>query len=136
MWFTALAVNLSPLFAAAATTRGHACNLQTNFFFFVPSWWEYLKIGKFDALGVCQPTVNLPNDLLAIGMAVLDMMLRLASFVAVIAIIIAGVTYMFSMGNAEKAAGARRRLYNALIGLGIAITATAAVTFISNVIIK
>jgi len=56
----------------------------------------------------------------------------LAGFVAVVAIIIAGVRYMGAGGNPEKAASARKGLYNGLLGLVIALTATAIVAFIGN----
>ena len=105
-------------------SSGHA-------FFFLPHWWEYLG-GSYDALGQCSPVFSFPGSILPVGLAVLDMLLRLAGFAAVIGIIIGGVQHQFTGGNPEKAAGARKRLYNSLIGLGIALTATAAVSFIGR----
>ncbi|HET6864209.1 MAG TPA: hypothetical protein VFH37_03370 [Candidatus Saccharimonadales bacterium] len=105
-------------------------------FLFLPPWWEYIKSGSTDALGQCAPNFNFPTDIWLVGLAVLDMLLRLAGFVAVISIIIAGFQYQFTMGNPEKAAAARRRLYNSLIGLAIALIATAVVTFIGNELTK
>jgi hypothetical protein len=116
---------------------GDPCTLEKNRFLFLPPWWEYMS-GKVDVLGQCSPSFSNAagsfqlNDIWLIGLAVLDMLLRVAGFVAVISIIIAGFQHQFTMGDAQKAAAARRRIYNSLIGLAIALIATAAVTFIGN----
>lgn len=65
-------------------------------------------------------------------MAILDMLLRIAGFAAVIGILISGITYILAQGNPEKAAGARKALYNALIGLAIAFTAALIVAFVGR----
>lgn len=109
-----------------------ACTVATKFFFFLPPWWEYIKTGTVDAVGVCTPDITFPDGVLPIGMAILDMLLRLAGFIAVVSIIVAGVQHIFSGGNPEKAAAARKRIWNSLIGLGIVVTATAAVAFLGK----
>jgi hypothetical protein len=123
-----------PVFLFAAT---NPCP-KPNFLGFLPSWYEYLPL-KPDALGQCSPVFSNPttgkfelDSMLFIGLAILDMLLRLAGFVAVISIIISGFQHQFTMGSPDKAAAARHRLYNSLIGLAIALVATAAVTFIGN----
>jgi hypothetical protein len=107
-----------------AASVGAKCDLPKPHFFFLPPWWEFMP-GKLDPLMECSPTL-----------AILDMLLRLAGFVAVISIIIAGFQHQFTMGSPEKASAARHRLYNSLIGLAIALVATAAVTFIGNQLTK
>jgi hypothetical protein len=109
-----------------------ACS-GSNLFFFLPPWYKYLLPNKMDPVS-CSLTdaFQFPMDIWLIALAVLDMLLRLAGFVAVIAIIIAGVSYILSGGNPEKAASARKRIYNSLIGLAIALVATAFVAFIGN----
>ena len=105
----------------------------THQFFFFPPWWEYLQSRlTTDSLNQCVVNFQFPGDVLPVGLAILDMLLRLAGFVAVVSIIAAGFQHLFTGGNPEKAASARRRLWNSLIGLGIVITATAAVTFIGQ----
>jgi len=107
------------------------CNKST--FIFLPHWWEYLKVDpKGDALGQCSFIFNFPNDLLAVGLGILDILLRLAGFVAVISIIYAGIQHLFTGGNPEKAAAARKRILSSLVGLVIALIATALVTFIGR----
>jgi type IV secretory pathway VirB2 component (pilin) len=60
------------------------------------------------------------------------MLIRLAGLVAVVMVIFAGVSYMTAQGNAEKAASARRRIYQSLIGLVIVFVAAGFVSFIGN----
>jgi heme/copper-type cytochrome/quinol oxidase subunit 2 len=120
---------------------GDACPLPNPHFFFLPPWWEYLS-GKIDGIGQCSPTLyntagNVQiGDIWLVGLAVLDMLLRIAGFVAVVSIIIAGFQYQFTSGNPEKAAAARKRISNSIIGLVIALVATAGVTFIGNQLAK
>jgi hypothetical protein len=113
-----------------------ACTPPQKTFFFLPSWWEYLD-GKQDALGKCVPNLNIlhqPSNLWLVGLAVLDILLRLAGFIAVVSIIIAGVELIRTEGNTEKATNARQRIFNSLIGLAIAAGATALVVFVGNTV--
>jgi hypothetical protein len=102
-----------------------------NFFFF-PHWWKYITTSTVDSSGKCVPTLVFPNDIPAVGLAILDMLLRAAGLVAIISIIAAGVIYITASGNPEKAASARKRIYNSLIGLAIVFIAAAVVAFIGN----
>jgi hypothetical protein len=122
----------TPILASALikfTFAAASCKAD-NLFFFLPPWYKYLALaGK---LKNCDLQNFVPGDIWLIGLAILEMLLRLAGFVAVIAIIFSGVRYMFSGGNAEKAASARRWLINSFIGLGIALVAAGFVAFIGN----
>lgn len=115
--------------------QGAGCTAN-NFFFFLPPWYKYLALTNPPKLDPNSCSISdafvFPADIWLIGLAVLDMLLRLAGFVAVIVIIIAGVSYILAGGSPEKAASARKRIYNALIGLAIALVATAFVAFIGN----
>lgn len=124
MMFTFMLAKLNSVF--------FACTIGSGSFFFFPHWWEYLKKQK-NAIGQCVPVINFPHDILLIGLAVLDMLLRLAGFVAVISIMVAGAQLVLSEGNVEKATSSRNRLINSLIGLAVAVTATALVAMIGNV---
>jgi TRAP-type C4-dicarboxylate transport system permease small subunit len=106
-----------------------------HFFFFDP-WWKYLNSHQ-DALGNCVPNVNLishPSNLWLIGLAILDMLLRLAGFLAVLSIMLAGLELVRTEGNTEKATNARQRLLNSVLGLAIAASATALVAFVGNTV--
>lgn len=119
----AIVAKISYVFAAG-------CNLSDGTFFGFPHWWQYL--GGDNSSGSCTPALNSLNDIWAIGIAVLDMLLYLAGIVAVISIIIAGITYVTSVGNSEKTTGARRRIVNSLVGLAIVVSASVLVSFIGN----
>lgn len=118
--------------AAAATDYGANCKLPANTFFFLPPWWEYLPTKIDNVTGECVVVFNFPNDILTVGLAVLDMLLRLGGFLAVISIIIAGVQYITSSGNADSATNARKRLINSIIGLAIVLVAAGVVQFVGN----
>jgi len=115
----------------AVIKPGASCTLDHRVFFLIPPWWEYMN-GAYDPLGQCTPTFAFPGDLFALGFAILDMLLRVAGFVAVVSIIIAGVQYITSVGNSEAVTNARKRIINALTGLAIALIATAVVSFVGR----
>lgn len=104
---------------------------QAGDFFGLPVWWKYLEVQPPDCI-VSLDLVNNPNDLWAIVVVGVEILLRIAGFVAVIAIIISGIKYMTAQGNPEKAAAARKNLYNALAGMLIAMIAASLVSFIGN----
>jgi hypothetical protein len=119
-----------------AVAFGAACdpnkaNPQSNFFSF-PHWWKYVKTGSGDALGNCTPSVKIPDGLLPVGLAVIDMLIYFAGIAAVISIIIAGISYIMAAGSADKITAARKRIINSLLGLAVALVAIAVVSFIGN----
>lgn len=119
-----------------ASGVGTACNPNTDngthTFFGFPHWWQYIPDGQVDAFNKCTPQVHFPGGIWPIGLALIDMLMFLAGIAAVISIIIAGVQYMFTMGNAEKGVSARKRIVNSVIGLAIVLIATTLVSFIGN----
>lgn len=128
-------IHLDKLFFAL--TAGDTCsaNDMANSgvtFFFLPHWWEFVPKFQYDTLLQCQPALNFPSSIFPVGLAVIDILLRVAGFAAVIAVMISGVMYMTGQGNPERGSAARKALFNSLIGLGIVFTATLAVTFIGN----
>jgi hypothetical protein len=80
------------------------------------------------------PKVDLPGGLWSIGLAVIDMLLYLAGIVAVISIVIAGISYITAAGSSDQITSARKRIINSLLGLAIVLVATALVSFIGNAI--
>lgn len=122
-------VKFHPLFAAACSS---VKDVGGGNFFFLPPWWEYAKKVTVDGLGQCVPNFSFPGDGWAIVLFAVDVLLRLAGFLAVISIIIAGISYMTSLGNPEKITSARKRIVNSIIGLTIALIATAIVSFLGK----
>lgn len=112
---------LPGIFAAAAC--------PSNDFFLLPHWWKYLaKPAPPD----CTIAFNFPGDIWLVGLAILDILLRIGGMIAVVMIIVAGIRYMTALGNTEKTVSARKTAVNALIGLAITLVATAFVAFIGN----
>jgi ABC-type antimicrobial peptide transport system permease subunit len=131
--FAVILIKLIPSIFAAGVP-GATCTLPKPYFFVLPPWWEYLN-GAYDQLGKCSPSItssDLSHVILPIGLAALDILLRAAGLIAIISIIIAGVSYITSGGNAETVAKARGRIYNSLIGLAIVFVAAGVVAFIGN----
>lgn len=114
------------LFAVSATCA------DKPFFFFIPRWYEYLPTPAADFGGGCDIVFKVPDGFLLVGLAIVDMLLRLGGLVATFAIIVAGVGYITAGGDAQKAASARRRIYNGVIGLVIVFVATGLVAFLGN----
>lgn len=108
--------------------------LNNQSFFGFPHWWKYIKNGNYDGVGNCTPTVQFPQGIWAIAFAAIDMLLYLAGIVAVISIIIAGISYITAAGNSDQITSARKRIINSLIGLAIVIIASAVVGFIGNAV--
>lgn len=132
-------------FLFAALPKGINCNPNDpkfnpdNSFFNFPHWWQYITNGQIDSTVTparCTPVVDFPNGLWAIAFAVIDILLYLAGIVAVVAIIIAGISFITSQGNVEKTTAARRRIVNSLIGLAIVLIASLIVGFVGNEIGK
>jgi hypothetical protein len=132
-----LADIFSRLVFFADFNTGQACdpNKVTQYpFFGFPHWWRYINKGEYDGLGHCVPKVDVPNGLWQIALAVIDMLLYVAGIVAVISIIIAGITYITAAGSADKITASRKRIVNALLGLAVVLIASALVSFIGNAI--
>jgi len=103
-------------------------------FFGLKTWFHYLEveppncnIKKFDFL-----PANGQSDLLLVGVALIDNLLRIAGLVAIGYIIYGGILYVTSQGSADQTAKAQNTIQNALIGLVIAVIAVAVVSFIGN----
>lgn len=120
--------------AAFYVAAVNSCTLpgtNTNPFFGLPHWWQFMK-GVQDGVGGCGPAFTKLSDIFPIGLAIIDILLHIAGFVAVIAIIVAGVSYMAAIGNPEKITSARKSIQNAIIGLAICLVAAQVVTFIGE----
>jgi hypothetical protein len=124
-----LAVKLNILtFATCSSIK----DVKGGSFFLLPPWWEYVKNVETNGLGECVPKYTFPADVLNIGFALIDILLRLAGFLAIVGIIIGGINYIIAIGDPGKITSARRSIINSLIGLTIALVAIAVVQFIGT----
>ncbi len=119
--------HLMRIFAAP----GDSCNVGGGSFLQFPHWFEYLS-GIRDGNGVCTPRVAGLNDIWLIVAAIIEILLRVAAVLAVVFVIYAGFSYVTSQGDPESTSRAKGTLANALVGLAIAVTAAAIVSFIAG----
>lgn len=96
----------------------------------LPKWYKYLD---GEGTGVdCTPTISGINDIWLIVMAVIEILLRIVVLVAIGYVVYGGIRFITSRGNPDKINSARNTLQDALIGLIIAVAATAGVSFIAG----
>lgn len=110
-----------------------ACSSPTSFFG-MPTWYEFLDSvdASTDVGSVCTPVVDSLTDIMLIGAAVLDMLVRAAAMVAIFMVVWGGIRYITSQGEPDKTEQARGTIINGIVGLVIAIAATATITFVAG----
>lgn len=105
-------------------------------FFGLKPWFEYLHFAPDAATGRCEISgfnvLGSDSSFLLIALAIIDDLLRVAALVAVGFIIYGGITYVTSQGAPDQTSKAQQTIINALIGLAVALIATALVAFIGN----
>ncbi len=88
---------------------------------------------KFDpGLGCHIDTFNFPGDLTLVALAIAEILLRLGGIVAFGYVIWGGIQYVTSQGEPDKTKKAKDTIMNAVIGMIIAMFATAIVSFVGN----
>lgn len=130
---------VAPISKASAAS---VVNCDTNYKLLgiIPAWYKYFgdDYGEVKTSNKFVPTTcgivdgELTDHLLQIGLAVIDMLLRIGALVAVAFIIMGGYRYMSSQGEPKNLEAAMATIVNAAIGLGIVLTATVLVAFIGN----
>lgn len=98
--------------------------------FSFPTWYRYLP--SVDGSNPCTPQISGLTDIWLIVAAVIDILLRVAALAAIAMIVYGGVQFITSEGQPEKTSQARNTVINAIIGLIIAISAAAVVSFIAG----
>ncbi len=121
------------LFAKITTSAVSSCD--GGGFFGIPKWYKYLG-GKMvtldDGTKTCTPVIDGIHNFWLIGLALIEILLRIAILVAIAYLILGGVKLVTSRGNADKLQGARNTIIDALSGLAIAMVATAIVAFLGS----
>src|SRR5690349_12497247 len=85
---------------------GDFCNPGGGNFLGLPKWYKYLD-GVREAGGNCAPKLSGINDIWLIGLAVVDILLRVVVLVAIAFILIGGFHYITSRANPDKTRNAR-----------------------------
>jgi len=97
-----------------------ACGGET--FLGFPHWYEYVCGGPF----------NFKEDIPLIGLAVVDIMLRIVGLAAIAFAVFGAIKYVVSQGEPDKVSEAKGTIINALVGMVIAALAVAIVSFIGS----
>ena len=123
--------------------RFFADNCTPSDFFGLPPWYKYLvsagRMAANAATNACEMVNGFQwdkGDIVLIALGVLDILLRLSGLVAVGFVIWGGIQYIISDGQPDKTKEAQQTIINALVGLVIAIIATASVSFIGAAVSK
>lgn len=106
----------------------------------IPTWYQYLP-GKVDATGKCQVDnealkTSGGSAVVLIGMGIFSIMLFLAGFLAFAMVVWGGYKLVTSTGEPGKITAARTTIFNALIGLAVAVIASQFVGFIAGTLNK
>ena len=119
--------------------QNFAITCSNSSFFGIPTWYRYLG-SKYDAVTEkCEVQFSLMKggkfnggDILLVGLSIIDILIRIAALVAVGFVIYGGIRYITSQGSPDNTKEAQNTILHALIGLAIAVIATAVVAFLGN----
>lgn len=109
-------------------------------FFGFPTWYKYLPGRSVEVEGntICSPHLTGINDLWLIGLAILEILLRIAILVAIVFVLVGGIKFITARGDTggpgkpDKIASAQKTVVDALVGLVIAVVATAVVSYLGG----
>jgi hypothetical protein len=121
------------------------CKNHISFFDF-PTWYKYLDVAKSKATGKCEIAFHLQKKasdgsytgqfdgtaVILIGLAVIDILIRIAALVALFFVLYGGIKYITSQGSPDGTKAAQNTIQNALLGLIVAVTAAAFVTYLGK----
>lgn len=115
--------------------KPEACGQTVGGFLGFPTWYKYLN--PTFSNGECNISFNILtsgglSDLPKVLLAIFEIILRVGGLAAVGFVIYGGIQYMISQGEPEKTKGARTTIINALVGLGISMSAVAIVNVIGR----
>lgn len=100
----------------------------------IPTWYKYLP--SEDVAGKCSPVIDLTGDgqasVVAILLAVFDILIFFAGLIAVGYVIFGAIQFMVSQGEPDKIKNARSTIMNALVGLVLVLVSTVVVNLIGN----
>jgi len=123
-----------------------ACD-KSSAFLGMPVWYKYLDVGpetlkdnKVDPCAITGPKnaeggLDIQKAIPRVGLAVVEILLRIAGMVAVAFVIYGGFKFVTSQGEPEAYKTAQRTIINALIGVAIAVLAVTIVNVIGGAIL-
>ncbi len=122
--FTLLNSSSLQIFAAA-------CD-KGKTFFGLPVWYKYLPSTGEDELGYCKFSITDPTQFALVGLAIVEILLRLGGIVAFGYIVYGGVQLLMSQGEPDKRSKAIQTIINAVIGMVITLLAVGIVAYLGS----
>lgn len=112
------------------------CTMSKPGFFDLPTWYSYLP-GQTDLIDPtkCIPKIDSFNQIPAIGLAIVDILLHIAGLIAVAFVMYGAFLYVTSRGEPEHISAAKSTILNAVIGLVIVLIAIGSITFIGGLFV-
>lgn len=117
-----------------------SANCPQQSFFSLPSWHKYLPedTDRSALTDQCEVEFSLTdsdgkfngNSVLLVGLAIIDIVVRVAGLVSFGFIVYGGFRYITSQGSPENTKAALGTIINAVVGLVVALLAAAIVSFI------
>lgn len=103
-------------------------------FFSFPTWYKYLPSTGTDPFGQCLFNIDYTSPITfgLIGLAILDILLRLGGMVAFGYLVWGGLQYVLSQGQPDRTKKALDTILNSIIGLVITLVATGLVSFVAR----
>lgn len=98
----------------------------------MPTWYKYLNYRWTGS--ECEVEFSFPQDVGKVLLAVFEMLLRVVVLLAVALVVWGSIKYIISQGEPERVAGARTTIINAVVGIVIALIATAVVNLIARTV--
>lgn len=126
---TASVLDSKPAYAARCDTT--TADGALSYTIFVP-WYKYLDCDADGSLSTQNDEWSKTVPL--VGMAVIELLTRLAGLIAVGFIIWGGIQYIISQGEPSGISGAKSTILNAVVGLVIALTAIGLTQFVAGLI--
>ncbi|MFA6523419.1 MAG: hypothetical protein WCS85_03575 [Candidatus Peribacteraceae bacterium] len=112
--------------SSAAVALGPVCHVSATVF-----EGEGLQSGLEQAQAIKGPVKN--ADFVAVIVSVIETALKFVTLLAIIFVIIAGIRFIISMGEEEKAKKARTSIIHVIIGLLIILLSQIIVAFVSTI---
>jgi hypothetical protein len=130
IWMPMMSIGsvLMPVPAHGATAE--ACGQSAGGFLSFPTWYKYLN-PRFED-NQCKIDFTFPDDIGKVLLAGFEIVLRIASLIAIGFVLYGGFQYIISQGEPDKIKNAHTTLVNALVGLVITIFASAIVNLIAR----
>lgn len=134
--FAGLIVALAATFAMAPLQPAQAADCNPRLLT-APAWYRGVTDGDCNISLESGSLAENPatggkigSFILVIGLNLVEILMHVVAYVAVIYIIVGGFKYMTSAGSADGSVKARKTITNAVIGLVISLVAITIITFI------